>query len=381
MATVLQKITWWILRYTATGANVRKLNLSCSMQQPEPEAPLLFFANHAHLSDPFLAGFFMKNPVSYVGNSDGITIAQRIGSSLVGVIPKKKGQPDLESLKMTIQSIKAGHSVGIFPEGDRCWDGETNSIFESTGSLVKKLGVPVMLGRFSGNYLSCPRWADYPRRGRMFLDIQVIEAEQIKEMSRAEINETISRAIYNNDIKNERLKEFEFRGKDLAAGVQHLLWLCPECGSADSITGAGDTIRCSCCSAEWKLDGHLGITPSSSIGIDLKDWSDWQKERIKEIIAENKQPLTESRNVRIGKRFGKKLIYEASGDLLLHRDRVVFQPADDGDETVFPLNDVKYYIDNFNRSFEFSFHNDRIALDFQGANSSKWQFFIEELQA
>lgn len=381
MATNLQKISWSILKATTVGAKVRKLNMSCNWHQPEPEAPLFFFANHAHLSDPFIAGYFMKNPITYIGNSDGITPGQLIGSALVGLIFKKKGQPDREALKKTMETIRAGHSVGIFPEGDRSWDGETAPILDSTGSLVKKMGVPIMVGRLSGNYLSRPRWAEYPRYGGIFLDMHVLTADKIREMSREDINIELKKLIYNNDIKNDKLKEFEYSCKNLAAGVQFLLWLCPECGASDTITGDGDTIRCEACGKEWTLNGHLGISPSFSEGEDLKDWSDWQKKKIMEIIAGDQELLTRSRSILIGKRIGKKITFETEGDFILYRNCAVFKPLNGSSETVFPVKEMKYYIDNFNRTFEFTFRGNRIAMNFQGSNACKWQFFLQELQA
>ena len=381
MATALQKITWGILRYTATGASVRRLNVSCRRHQPEPDAPHFFIANHAHLSDPFLAGYFMKSPVSYVSNTDGITLGQRVGSKLVGVIPRKKGQPDRESLKKTIDTIKAGHSVGIFPEGDRCWDGETVPIIESTGSLIKKLRVPLVLGRFSGNYLSHPRWAAYPRTGKVQIDFYTITADQIAEMSRDELNGEINRLIYNNDIKNGSGGGTEFRGRSLAEGVQYLLWLCPECGKSDTVEGRGDEICCTSCGQRWNLNGNLGISPAADFGEDLKDWSDWQKKQIRAIVESGTEILTESSNLRIGRRTDGRIDYEKNGSMSLYRDRIVFEPEDGNGNSVFPVDEVKFYIDNFNRSFEFTFRGDRIALDFQGGNSSKWQFFLGELQA
>ena len=304
-----------------------------------------------------------------------------MGNSLVGTLLKKKAQPDRDSLKRIIDSIRAGHSIGIFPEGDRSWDGETAPLIAGTGSLVKKVSTPIMIGRFSGNYLTLPRWAEQERSGKIFLDMYSLSAEEVSNMSKEEINQTIEKLIYSNDIKNDELKEYEYSCAEPAAGIQYLLWLCPNCGKSDTIKGVGDEIICTACGDARKLSGHLKIKPEFDTIEDLKDWSDWQKKEIKKKINEKDDFLTKSKNIKIGKRFGKKLVYEDDGDFFLYKDSAVFRSNRKTSERVFPIKKIKYYVDNFNRSFEFSFESDRIALNLMGQNSYKWQCFLKELQS
>jgi 1-acyl-sn-glycerol-3-phosphate acyltransferase len=350
----------------------------------KPKKPFVVLANHSHRSDPFIIGGNVPYTIRYIANAEAVTKAKQFLGKLVGIIPKKKAVIDPKAIKETLRAIKRGDVVGVFPEGDRSWDGETDTIYPNTVKLIRKLKCPLRLIKLAGNYLSGPRWADTKRSGKIVIEYKTVTIEELNKMSDKELNKLIKDYLYQNDVKDPRFKEVTFVGKNLAGGIQFLLWLCPSCMSHDTIYGEGDTIICSHCGKKWDVDGNQRIEPNEEFGSDLKDWFDWQKEQIKQIAETvTNEALTSTKDIRLynpAKNTESLYEYYADGELFLYKDKMVFKPSDEQkkEEKHFNIKDIEFYVDNFNQTFEFSYVHidDRYRIVFKGKNSNKWIFFL-----
>ncbi len=307
---------------------------------------------------------------------------KRLFSDFAGAFPKRKGMADMSSIKHTFKLIRGGHVVGIFVEGDRSWDGETEPIIEGVISIISKLKVAVRLANVTGGYLSYPRWAETKRRGKIIVEFRTISKKDVVSLSKDELSEKVTKIMYRNDLKDPRMEKVVFRGKRLAHGIENLLWLCPSCGIHDSLYGEGDIIICRGCGREWGIDGNQRINPGEAFGGDLKDWNDWQKSRIRELVAQkNKKPLTISKNVGLFEKIDGDEVSLGEGDLSLYEDRILFSPREKIEEIIFENPFVRDYIDNFNRNFQFNYKNKRFKIYFGNQNSCKWIFFLRHLHA
>jgi 1-acyl-sn-glycerol-3-phosphate acyltransferase len=394
MANFYQSIVWKFLQNTYARSLARKFQVEVQQDAEEPKPPFIFLGNHAYRGDPFILGHFTKYPLNYMANVEAGTLLQRIGSNLVGVFAKKKGMPDLYAVRTMFELIKRGYAVGIFAEGDRCWDGETAEIIKNIPGLVKMAKVPIRLARLRGNYLCMPRWAEVERQGKILVDFTTIGKEELESLSKTELFQKISNFLYRNDVKDPELRSYTFGGQDLALGIQYLIWLCPACRSHDTIKGEGNTIICTHCQGRWQLDGYGSINPANEAGVDIKDWSDWQKREIeKNVDLENHQkPITISKDVELQLVEGKKELTCGAGDLILFKDKTCFLPNipqvhhgpleryDYKEQLVFENKKIQYYIDNFNRNFMFSHGENRYKVFFKGKNACKWIFFFNALQ-
>ncbi|MBI9098094.1 MAG: 1-acyl-sn-glycerol-3-phosphate acyltransferase [Spirochaetaceae bacterium] len=380
MARWYQDFMWMVVRNTFCRSLNRNYNIEAVFHDEEPESPFILMANHSHKSDPYMIGGYMKNTLNYMANIDGVSNLQRKLADLIGAYGKKKGAPDFKAIKHTIELLKGGHSVGIFPEGDRSWDGETAEFIPGTASLAKKYKVPIRLARLTGNYLSMPRWADFPRKGRILIDFYTISVEEIMSMGLEELEAKIWSVLYHNDIKCPLNKEVVFTGENLASGIQRLLWLCPHCGTQDSLQGEGDSIVCSSCGEKWLLDGSLRFSPEGIQGADLKDWTVWQKEEMKKICHDNgRSILTKTDDITLSEVQDREDVNSCHGDLVLYHDRVEFNSVS-CEPQVFRIESMVHYIDNFNKVFEFDYDKKRYRILFEGKNASKWIFFLDYLK-
>lgn len=84
--------------------------------------PLMVCANHISMWDPFVIGACLKKiQVHYMAKEElfRIPVLRKFLSAL-GAYPVNRKNNDLRAIKTTIQLIKDGNCVGIFPQGTRC---------------------------------------------------------------------------------------------------------------------------------------------------------------------------------------------------------------------------------------------------------------------
>jgi 1-acyl-sn-glycerol-3-phosphate acyltransferase len=381
MATWYQNTVWRILKTLLFKKLRNKYNMSAIFHDEEPSPPFILMANHSHIRDPQMIGAYMKNTINYMANVEGVSGFQRFIAKLVGAYGKQKGAPDIKALKMTIDLLKDGHVVGIFPEGDRSWDGETAAFIPGSAVLAKKYKIPIRIASLTGNYITFPRWAKNARRGRILIDYYTISKEEVINTEIAQLQTKIISLLHHDDIKDQKNKNILFTGKAFAEGIQYLLWLCPQCGEHDTLYGEENQVICSSCGAHWLLDGSLRISTTNIQGEDLKDWSKWQEQELKS-LCENLSidKLTETKSIVLAEKVKRKLVNSCRGDLILYRNRVEFI-SDNCENITFTVNHLAHYIDNFNQIFEFDYRKKRYSINFNGKNASKWIYFLDYLKS
>lgn len=82
----------------------------------------------------------------------------------VGAFPTRRHQVDPQAVRVTLRYLEQGRAVGIYPEGERSWDGRIQPLRLGTIRLVLKAGVPVVPCGVVGLYDFWPRWDRLPRR-------------------------------------------------------------------------------------------------------------------------------------------------------------------------------------------------------------------------
>jgi 1-acyl-sn-glycerol-3-phosphate acyltransferase len=65
---------------------------------------------------------------------------------------------DSGAIRNAIRVLQHGHILGIFPEGERSWDGTLLPFKRGTMRLVLAMGVPILPVGISGAYALMPRW-------------------------------------------------------------------------------------------------------------------------------------------------------------------------------------------------------------------------------
>ncbi|TCS75263.1 lysophospholipid acyltransferase family protein [Effusibacillus lacus] len=88
------------------------------------EGPVLICANHISLLDPPAVGIWVERQISFFAKEELFRIPL-LGTIIrkVGAIPVRRGAGDRKALAATLEVLKNGGTVAIFPEGTRIKSG------------------------------------------------------------------------------------------------------------------------------------------------------------------------------------------------------------------------------------------------------------------
>ncbi len=384
-----QILSWKFLKLTFGTYCKFHYKTKCIKYQKEPKPPFILLANHSHELDSFFIGYYLKHPVHFLGSDEKATIFQLVLGELVGLFYTQKGTVDIKAARNLFNYIKNGESIAFFPEGEGTWDGETDNFPLGIIKIVRKFNLPVVTVNLTGAYLTKSKWGKYSRSGKVIIQFRTISKKEIENSNDDEIFKKIKKHLYNNDIKNPILQNVKFKGRNLADGIQYLIWKCPKCSSSDTIYGKKNKIICNKCSSSWTLDGNMRITPNEKKLIDLKDWNEWQKIQIKKIInSKNTNELTRTSNVdlnifiRNSKGLNRrKMIYKkySKGDLILTKNELIFKPYNDKSKLHFKIHKIKYFVDCINQYLKFHYENKIFQIKFDKKNISRYIYIIKYL--
>jgi len=199
------------------------------------------------------------------------------------VIPKSKGTADTRTIRLILSYVKKGYPIMIMPEGDSTYFGRTGVIEPATAKLIKKLNLDVVIAKTKGGYLSKPRWAKRPRRGR-YIEIHydtLFTKEQITNLSVEAIESQLIAALDHDDYQWQEQAQHLYQGDRLAEGFENVIYRCPECGTFHSFVVEGNSIRCSACQTEGQMNEYGFIEGFSCRTI--ADFEDAQRPYDKEL--------------------------------------------------------------------------------------------------
>ena len=177
------------------------------------EGPMIVVANHNCDLDPVMVG--LACPHMYFVASEHIfrkpTIAWLL-EVFLSPIARRKGSVDASTVMEIRSRIKAGHSIAIFPEGNRSLDGRTGVIHPTTGKLIKAFGATLVTYHLEGGFFTTPRWGFGIRKGKMTgRPVGVYPKDELKKMKPEEILELVLRDLYVDPYITQQKEKVRFR--------------------------------------------------------------------------------------------------------------------------------------------------------------------------
>ena len=142
--------------YTGLHSKCRYVEDDLYDQMCSIPGPKIYISNHLSSYDVYHC-YMMAVPdrPALIGNRYYTRFkSTRFLMGRLGFIPKGLYNPDLETVKKIIKCIKEDTSILMFPEARLSVDGTTGTITNGTISLLKKLGVTVVILNVSGNYFA-----------------------------------------------------------------------------------------------------------------------------------------------------------------------------------------------------------------------------------
>ena len=130
--------------------------------------PFILVANHQSLLDPILVQVACPRPIHTLTKS-----TQFSGGFFRWLLPRLNAIPtrryciEPQAVRVMIRRLAEGRGVGIYPEGERSWDGVLQPFRRGTIRFLLRAGVPVVPCGISGAYDAWPRWSRKVRRRRV----------------------------------------------------------------------------------------------------------------------------------------------------------------------------------------------------------------------
>lgn len=347
------------------------------------EGPYLLLSNHGSAYDVYyLSTLAYPSKLSFILNRYYFhnKFCRKVFNRM-GVIPKKLFYPDVETIKKTMKSIKAGYSVLMCPEGRLSIDGTNYSCTKETGKLIKNLRVPVVLTTINGGYLVKPKWRKNRIRGPVHTSVRrIITKEEVETLSIDEINEIIEENLSYNDFEFARDIKAKYKGKNKAKGLENVLYYCPKCHKEYTLASDGNHIKCNVCGFDLEIDDDYSFKENK---YNIRDISDWYK-IIKKYENENiKNGINLECEVRV-KKFDLKnyKIEEGEGICYLNNADFSFDGVM-GENLSFkiPVDRLKTLAFSVNEEFE-CYYNDELYYFYPVNNRiqcTKWALIVDEI--
>jgi 1-acyl-sn-glycerol-3-phosphate acyltransferase len=130
------------------------------------EGPFVLVSNHQSILDPILIQALCTRPIHTMAKSTQFA-APILGGLMKRVLsyPVRRYEIDPQAVRLTLRYLERGEPVGVYPEGERSWDGRLQPLRRGTLRWILKAGAPVVPATIDGSYDVWPRWARRPARG------------------------------------------------------------------------------------------------------------------------------------------------------------------------------------------------------------------------
>ena len=194
------------------------------------KGPYLILMNHSSFIDLKIASrIFFPKKYCIVCTSDGF-VGKEWLMRLLGCIPTQKFVTDVSLIMDMIYAVKKKNtSILMYPEASYSFDGCATPLPRKLGTLIKKLGVPVVTVITDGAFLYDPLYNGLRKRKvKVSAEVKcLLTVDEIKEKSVAEIDAMLDNEFSFDNFANQRDKKIAVSEDFRAEGLERILYKCP----------------------------------------------------------------------------------------------------------------------------------------------------------
>lgn len=136
---------WRLIRAVVRVIVAIFLDMHVAGRQNVPATgPVIIASNHLSWTDIPLIPAFLKRRVIYMAKEESFMSKAGWLVRFFGAFPVKRGEADRQSLRTAGEQLKAGHILGIFPEGTRSKIHTLGQAHAGMGMIALRSGAPVI---------------------------------------------------------------------------------------------------------------------------------------------------------------------------------------------------------------------------------------------
>ena len=137
------------------------------------KGPFVLIMNHQSYLDPILISTLLSRRIAFFTKST--SFADRLLQPVFRAyrsLPNRRYEIDPLVIRHGLRNLKKGNCLGIFPEGERTWDGKLLPFKWTSIRFLQSIQVPIVLAKIEGAFNLLPRWSPHLRKGTVQIKIQ-----------------------------------------------------------------------------------------------------------------------------------------------------------------------------------------------------------------
>ena len=324
------------------------------------KGPCIVLCNHGSFVDFLYCYAVLRGKKPYIMNARLYHYRKdlRVLTNNLGAFPKSMFTTDIENAKNSLKVLNDGNILILMPEARLSTVGKFEDIQPTTHRFFKKMGVPIYLIKTSGAYFAMPKWGDAWRK-KSIVEVSIdklIDEQVIKNISEEDLKIKIENAMQYNDFEWLKTRpELHYDHKNLALGLDNILYVCPKCKSKHTIVSGDKYLVCNHCGLRADLDDRYSFVNGVPFE-NFQEWYDYQKEILKNEIESDENYVLESKvELKLPSIDGKTFMRKAGfGVCRLDRKGLTYKGTADGEqiEKFFPMDTIYRLLFGAGEDFE-----------------------------
>lgn len=350
---------------------------------PNNGSPYILIGHHVSAFDPIIINAYNPTLIHflYAKTNDNLPIRSYFLKHL-DMIPFSKNSADIKSIREIKKRIQLNQVIGIYPEGEASWTGETGPINPSIIKLIKMMKVDVYGVRYLGAYMSKPRWCKSLRKGQVDIETyKLFDVEEIKELSVESLYEKMMEQLTYNEFEWQEQAMIPFMGKDLAEYIERVLYLCPFCHSFNTLHSEGNHFSCTRCQSEFTYNeyGQIHCLQQPFLLDTIPKWYQYEFDFMKKEI-ENKTcgEVLKHENEQIEKITVFQNHKKTDIKIFLKGNELEFRDLEG--LRVVPIKTIRNLSITLSYVVEFNIKNDFVRIEFERDSSIAVKLFYDMIK-